>query len=64
MSATAVPAPFCPPQPLTRCVACREPLYAGFPLRTVADGAMHVGCFMLEARPNTGHGRKDKPEAK
>jgi hypothetical protein len=35
---------------LTRCLSCREPLYATFPLRTFRDGAMHVGCYVLWAR--------------
>jgi len=60
--ATAVSAPFCPPRPVTRCLACCEPVYAGFPLRAVPDGAMHVGCYVLAARNNTDRrrGRRER----
>ncbi len=35
------------PKALTHCVRCEEPLYAGFPMRSVPGGAMHVGCWVL-----------------
>jgi hypothetical protein len=49
MMTPAATKPFSPPKPLTKCAACGEPLYAGFPMRTVpGGGAMHVGCYVLE----------------
>lgn len=53
MIATAVSVPFCPPRPMGRCLACQGPVFVGFPLQIVADGAMHVGCYVLEARNDT-----------
>jgi hypothetical protein len=35
------------PEPLTYCAECSEPLYAGFPMRSIDAGAMHVGCYVL-----------------
>lgn len=48
---------FSPPKPLAHCAACGEPLYAGFPMRTVSGGAMHVGCYVLKMskRPARRH---------
>ena len=37
-------------EPLARCASCGELLYAEFPLRIVAPGAMHVGCHLLWVR--------------
>ncbi len=50
MITPAVTQPSSLPKPLTHCAACGEPLYAGFPMRTVPGGAMHVGCHLLEMR--------------
>lgn len=37
-------------QKLTHCMSCGEPLYATFPMHTMPDGAMHIGCYVLWER--------------
>jgi hypothetical protein len=51
------------PKPLTRCTACGEPLYAGYPMRTVPGGAMHVGCHVLEVNKRAARHLEVVPDA-